>query len=572
MAFGGSTATLDRLGRVFPSRRVILGSLAKGGDDPSTTSVAYDEMWVDWELIEDLCLGRDQMVLKAQRWLPQEPKEEDHAYAIRLDRSFLIGAFADTVESVSAKPFSRQVQLVRPELLPERLQKLHGNVDKRGTDLTTFAKTVLKDAVKYGGSVVMIEYPKVPPGSTLAFEIQNDVRPYWVHVSPPNLIGWETTFENGMEELRSVRVMEERVEKVGRFGDRRVRQIREIVGPRGDAPGYEQLYRPEKTEPSAATPGQASVPGLGYDYAGARFVEAGPPTPHTYPGVPVAWLPLNPTHNGMFRCRPPLKELAELNLAHWQGASDMRNILRFVSVAMLLLTGVESSGGSSDTEAETGGPDEVVWGPNQVLTGPVGASGQYIEHSGAGYQSLSDYLAKLEARMQQLGDDPFMARDADVTATQTVRSDQKVTSAVQTWIRVLERFLAECYVISARWLDPTNPQALDVTQETGFGVDVFNEFGLRVSTKGDSPLLLQMRAAGEISRELHLTEQKKRGVLGEEVDVQLELRRQQAEAKEAAATMLPEDEEPEVDVDDEDEEPKVEEPEEPEVDDDEEGA
>jgi hypothetical protein len=527
MVFGGSgTATLDRLGRVFPSRRVILGSLDKGdGTDPSVTSVAYDEMWAEWELIEDLCLGRDQMVLKAQRWLPQEPKEEDHAYAIRLDRSFLIGAFADTVESVSSKPFSRQVQLVRPELLPEQLRTLHANVDKRGTDLTTFAKQVLRDAIKYGHSIVMIDYPSVSPETTLADEMAADVRPYWVHVSPPNLIGWRSTFVNGAEVLTSARIMEERLEPVGRYGDRRVRQIREIVGPVGGAPGYVQLYRPEESGPNVYAPGVS------------RFVEYGPRVPHTYPGVPIAWLPLNPTNDGILLSRPPLKELAELNLAHWQGASDLRNILRFVAVAMLLLTGMDSSG-----DAETGGPDEVTWGPNQILTGPTGADGKYIEHSGAGYDALSGYLAKLEARMQQLGDDPFMARDVDVTATATVRSDQKVTSAIQSWIRVLERFLAECYVISARWVQPTAP-ALDVSQETGFGVDVFNEFGLRVSSKSDSSTLLQMRAAGEISKHLHLTEQKKRGVLGEEVDVDEEIRLQEMEARAAAPILLPPDEE-----------------------------
>lgn len=532
MSHSAYSSSLDRLGRVFPSRRVYLGSLSKEENEPSTTSVAYDEMWVDWELVEDLCLGREQMILKAQRWLPQEPREEDKAYAVRLDRSFLYGAFKDTVETISSKPFSREVELVRPELLREELQGIAQNVDRKGTDLSSFCKQALRLGVKYGHALALVDYPRAPAGLTLAQQRTEDIRPYWVLISPVDFIGWRTEMRDGAEVLTGVRIMEERLEPVGKYGDKRVRYIREITGPVGGKPGYVQMYK------------EGSESG--------KFAPEGGPIPHTYPGVPVDWLPICPKTK-LFTSEVPLKELAELNLAHWQGSSDARNVLRFVAIAMLLLTGIDK-----EDDKETGGTDEIAWGPNQIIYGEQGASGHYIEHTGAGYNSLAQYLEKLEQRMRDIGDMPFVAREVDVTATAEVRADAKAQSAVQIWIRQLEKFVSRLYQISQRWVDPTG-EPLNLDPKTGFSVDVFSEFGLRVSTRSDSPQIMQARGSGFITERTFLNEWKKRGVLGEELDVDEEIAELEREAKAAAPVELPPDEE--VEHEEEEEEPSEDDPE-----------
>lgn len=516
MATPDTTALADRRSRAYPSRRVVLGSLSKDEDDPGVTSTAYDDMWVDWELIDDLCLGRDQMILKAQRWLPQEPKEEDGAYAVRLDRSFLFEAFSDTLEKLAAKPFSREVQLIRDELLPERLVPIAKDVDLQGTSLTQFAKKLLKDGYKYGHAAVFVDYPVAQPGATLGDEISSGARPYWVHVSPTNLVGWTTKIVDGKELVTSIRFVEERYVRQGLYGDKRVTILRRITAPDGDyALGsrgvVETFTRRDDT---------------------GKFVPDGPPRAHSYPGLPLDWLPVNPTGKGLLRSAPPLKGLAEMNLAHWQVASDERNILRFVAIAMLLITGVESS--EADAEA-TGGSDEIAWGPNEVIHGPAGADGKYIEHSGAGVGALTTYRKSLEEHMEVLGMEPTMARQTDVTATGQMRDDAKITSGLQTTIRTLERLLVRLYEISARWIG----EELDTDQKTGFGVDIFNEFGLKVASRSDAQQLLTAWTAGAISDELFLTEWKKRGLIGDEVDVAEELAKQQAAAAEKAKTMAP---------------------------------
>ena len=500
---------LDRLGLTFPSRRILLSSMAKDPTKVDTTSSAYDEMWLDWELIEDLCLGRDQMILKATRWLPMEDGEKPDRYGVRLERSFLFGAFADTLERLAAKPFGREVMIENADQLPEALQELAQNVDLLGTDLTAFAKKIFKDGIKYGHSLVYVDFPQVDnPEMTLADELEQGIRPYWIHISPPNLIGWRSQKVAGKEILTQIRYREQRIVPDGPFGDTMQEVIHvvdaPILSPDGEFVGNGQIQ----------------------DWVKGRDGEFMPqePRPFTYPGIPLVWLPINPAGKGLLRSTPPLRELAEMNLEHWQKSSDKSNILRFVSIAVVMLTGVNQ--GSQDDDASTGGPDEILWGVNQIIYGPQGSDGKYIEHSGAGVQALQEHLDKVEEHMEMLGLQPLMARQSDVTATAQRKDDAKVTSGIQTWIRRLETTIAWLYNISARWLGEEIPE--DVT------FDVFNEFGLKVATKDDAAQLLQAWGANAISDELFLTEWRKRGLIGEEVDIQEEMSKAREQAMEKA--------------------------------------
>jgi len=375
-------AIFDRIAHRFPSRRVILGARTKDPNKVDNTSAAYDDMWVDWELIEDLCEGRDQMVLKAQRWLPQERGEEQFSYNVRLDRSFLFGGLSDTLQRLAAKPFSKEVTIQNEEELPEDLTGFHRNVDLRGTSLTTFAKRMFQLGMKYGHSLVLVDHPRVEEGITLAEEQRRGLRPYWKLISPPNLIGWRSFISDGKETLTQIRFRDERIEAEGQYGDKKVDHVVvwnappavSVIGPDEFLEQREGLLAAFETEEERASLfGTVEVHRRKDD--GSDEFDLIETTRHSYPGIPLVWLPLNPTGEGLLRSRPPFLELAEANLEHWQKSSDLSNILRFVSVAMVLLTG--DFGTDADDES-TGGPDDVVWAVNQILHGSDGADGKYI--------------------------------------------------------------------------------------------------------------------------------------------------------------------------------------------------
>lgn len=468
---------------------------------------------MDWELIQDLCLGRDQMILKERRWLPQELGEEFTSYIVRLNRSFLFGGFSDTLEKLAARPFSREVVIKNKSSMPDSLRPMLGNVDYMGNDVTAFAKRFLKEGIKFGHSAVLVDMPPVEQNLngtplSIAEERELGIRPYWIHISPWNLIGWRTTKVAGRDVLTQLRYRENRLIPSGAFGDTMQEVIRVITAPRDGQNGTVVEFSREKAGDEFSILSQRE---------------------HTYPGIPLVWLPINPTGQGLLRSTPPLKELAETNLEHWQKSSDNSNILRFVAIAMVLMTGLEES---TEDDAATGGHDDIAWGVNQILHAPMGADGKYIEHSGQGIGALQKFLEKIEERMEQLGVEPLLARQMDVTATAQRRDDKKVTSSLQSWIRRLEQALRELFQVSAIWVDEdpsvfrdTKGADQDTPVEDAIDFDVFSDFGLKVATRDDADVLLRTWAAGALSDETLLNEFKKRSLIGEEIDIEEELER-----------------------------------------------
>ena len=497
--------------------------------DISTPSVRYKRMAEKWELIEDLMEGRDKMIEQATKWLPREPEETLDSYKVRLERSFLFGAFSNTVKKLAAKPFTREVVIKNDKKLPPEMRDFHLNVDLQGTDLTSFSNDMLEMGQMYGHAIVLVDFPRIPGNAkgekvTLADERRLNARPYWVLISPSNLIFWREEVQGGKRVLQEIRYRETRIVPDGEFGDKEITIIRQIFAPTYamDPDGVEVEVSKGHVVEWAQNEDKEWTIKEAYD--------------HTYPGIPVTWLPINPDGAKIFQSSPPFQELAEANLEHWQKSSDMSNILRFVSIAMVLLTGVEDE--ISFDNVETGGASKVKWGVNQILRGQVGADGKYIEHSGEGIGALHKHISRLEDHMEQFGLQPLVAKQSEVTATAQRKDDQKVTSEIQSWIRRVEKTLLELYTISARWIGKEAVFKQTGNDDEDITFDVFNEFGLKVISRDDGDMLLQARRDGQISLETFLTEWKKRGIIGEEVGVAAEVQRLGSEKSNEPSTPI----------------------------------
>ena len=105
--------------------------------------------------------------------------------------------------------------------------------------------------------------------------------------------------------------------------------------------------------------------------------------------IPVAPVYLNQT--GFMCGSPPLMDLADLNITHWQSSSDQRNILHVARVPILFASGVAED-------------IELVVGANAFMrASDPQARLEYVEHSGAAITSGKDDLKVLEFQMQAMG-------------------------------------------------------------------------------------------------------------------------------------------------------------------------
>ena len=117
-------------------------------DNVFTKSIQYENMERRWTLIHDLLGGTQAMRDAGELWLPKEPREVQVDYDYRKSRSVLYNGYANAVDRVVSKPFTKPV-VVQGEL-PEILVGIEHNVDRQGTNLTQFSRKLMHTGSNYG--------------------------------------------------------------------------------------------------------------------------------------------------------------------------------------------------------------------------------------------------------------------------------------------------------------------------------------------------------------------------------------------------------------------------------------
>lgn len=444
--------------------------IANAVNEPNSAWKAMSERW---ELIHDLLGGTKRMREAGKIWLPQEPREEALAYENRLERTFLYGALADTLDKIVAKPFSRPV-IVRNA---DAVQALVDDPCMKGLDFTQFARELFHDACVHGVAHVLVDFPRVGEGLSLADEREVEARPYFVRIPPTDLIGWRSERKTGGREvLTQVRIRENRMEPKGLYGDREVKRVRVLTEN-----SFEVWEADEEGE--------------------YRKVDEGP---HTFGRIPLVTLYLD--YESFMVANPPFEDLAYLNLAHWQSNSDQRNILRFARMPLLYQFGI------SDEEMDS----EITIGPSQLLrsVNPDAKMG-FIEHSGKAIESGDKDLRNLEAQMEVMGLQPLISKTGGATATGRALDEARTHSNIQAWIRAAENALLECLYMAAEWTGTELPDDL--------AVDIFSDFGLTLKAEQDIKALIDMKKANLITTRTFLDEIKRRGLIADSVDIDVEM-------------------------------------------------
>ena len=350
------------------------------------TSPAVDAMAGGWHKIDTLCGGTDAMRAAREKFLPSFPREDADSYEYRLNTSTLFNGLGRTVENMAAKPFAELATFT--DIDPEPAGWLQ-NVDLCGNNLTVFAFNLMAAGLKYGLTHILVEFPSTQDEDgkalypTRAAELAAGVRPYLVHIKPQQVLGWKSQkTASGAEELSMLRILESVEVDDGEFGTACVSQVRVLT------PGAWQTYR--KT-------GQNNW------------------TQHAAGKVSLDFIPLVTFYTrrtGFMTATPPLKDLADLNLKHWQSSSDQDSILHTARVPILAITGV-----TEETSVEIGA--------KSALMLPQGADAKYVEHTGAAIEAGRLSLQDLENQMRAMGAELLAETQVSTTATQNNIEDSE---------------------------------------------------------------------------------------------------------------------------------------------------
>lgn len=439
------------------------------------------EMAKEWPRIEALLGGTAAMRNSGKAFLPKWPAEDEDSYQIRLSTATLFPAFARTVSVMGGKPFSKQ--LVLGEDVPVKMKAWCDDIDLQGNSLHTFASEVMSEALSFGLCGVLADYPKEGASArTVADERKMGVRPYAVLVRHGQILGWKAALIGGVMVLTQLRLAETKEVDDGDFGVKKEPRVRVLER------GTWAVYMP---------PGER-----GGDWV---IEESGTSTIQAIPFVPFYGKRL-----GFMRGESPLKDLAHLNVKHWQSQSDQDNILHVARVPVLAVIGADDTIGANGETV----PWKLTVGASAAVRLPKGAEMKFVEHTGAAIAAGATSLEDLESQMVTTGAELLVIKAGEQkSATQANNDAEGNKSDLQRITEATEDGIDQVLQVMADW----------VSEPQGGHVQLFKDFGAAMLTDASAQLLLSLQQGGIISKATLIREQQRRGILSPDLDPQDEL-------------------------------------------------
>jgi hypothetical protein len=427
---------------------------------PATPSPEVEAMAQEWPLITALLGGTSTMRAAGKEYLPQAPAESDAAYQYRLSTSTLFNGFRRTVETLAGKPFSEPLHL--NDDVPPAIVEYEKDIDLEGRNLQAFAHGAIQTALAYGLAHILVDYPPTPVG-TLEDQRKSGARPYFVAIHPKNLLGWKSERINGAETLTQIRIMESAREDDGEWGVKIIPQVRVL-----ERDNFRIYRQNEKEEWFLFGEGEVSL-GM----------------------IPLVTIYGDRT--GFMTARPPLLDLAYLNVEHWQSSSDQSNILHVARVPILFAAGFEDGQLTIGANTAVAATD-----PNAKL--------QYVEHTGAAIGAGRESLKALEERMSLMGAQMLVRKPGSRTATEKAIDTAESDCALSAVVLNAEDALEQALDFMAKW------EGL----EDGGSIEINDDFGGWMDTL-DETTLLRCRELGILSAETVFNELQRRKVISEEL-------------------------------------------------------
>jgi hypothetical protein len=423
--------------------------------DPNTAWYAQEAHWI---LIEDLLQGTFGMRQKHRRYLPQEPREIDESYDNRLARS-VCPPYYQRLERLLAGMLTRKpVRLVdTSDTITEQLF----DVDLNGNDLNVWTYESARKMVRYGHVGTLVDAPA------------DGGRPYWVTYTPRQILGWRTEAKEGKQELTMLRLQEVASVPDGLYGEKLVQQVRVLT------PGeYEIHQKDEKGDFRVVDEGRTSLSEIPFSIAYSNRI-------------------------GFMESRPPLEDIAELNLKTYQIQSDLDNQLHISAVPMLAFYGFPSSA------------EEVSAGPGEAIAFPAEGRAEYIEPGGTSFEYQFKRLEALAMQINELGLSAVLGQKLTAETAEAKRINRSQgDSTMMVIAQNMQDMIDNCLQFHAQYLGQN---------EAAGSSRVNRDFmGTRLDPQ-EINSLLQLYTAGTITQETLLQQLSDGEVLGDDFDVEEEL-------------------------------------------------
>lgn len=394
---------------------------------PYTKSADLIGLEDKYELVDTLGGGTDAMREEGVKYLPREPGETSENYTRRLSRSVLFPAYSDAIVANTGKIFRHGMEVTGTTPL---ITPLLESIDEEGSSVETFAQRACANAIDYGCSYILVDYPVVTPNATLQDERDMGVQPYWVLIDAPQVLEASPIRYKGKNKLGVFRFIEKHAFRSSEFElsfQERVKEFRVVSGEDGTPTVIYRVFIQQDKEWVLFDEGVL----LGMTE------------------IPVA--PMYTKKVGFYLGSPLLYELAVENVLNWQIQSDHQNLVHITSVPMLQVTGATSQ------FDDNGVKQEIVISPNTVLefTNPD-AEAKWVEVTGSATSQSRQAVQDSNERMSELSLEALTTVSIDQTATAALLDAEESVSVLQVLQYNVEQAINEAIVYTYMYLGADN--------------------------------------------------------------------------------------------------------------------
>ena len=424
-------------------------------NDPSASWFLQEPHWL---LIEDLAGGTYEIRMKHRKYLPQEPREQDESYENRLARSTCPPYF-QRLERMLAGMLTRKP--VKLQDVGDTIREQLFDVDLQGNDLNVWTYEAARKMIRYGHVGVLVDTPSEGNG-----------RPYWVTYTPREILGFRTQVINGKTTFTQLRLLEKLIEPDGEYGEKEVTQVRVLY------PGKYEIHRKNDDGKFIIyDEGILSTPEIPFSVAYANRIS-------------------------YMESRPPLEDIAELNIKAYQVQSDLDNQLHISAVPLLGFFGFPQSS------------EEVSAGPGEAIAFPAEGRAEYIEPTGRSFDSQFQRLDQLEKQINELGLAAVLGQKLSAETAEAKKIDRSQgDSTMMVVAQQMQDLIDNCLVFHAGYLN---------SSEVGSSFVNRDFLSTRLEPQ-EIQALLQLYTAGTITQKTLLDQLTQGEVLGDEFDVEEEV-------------------------------------------------
>jgi hypothetical protein len=413
---------------------LVSSSTIAGADSPFTRTQAVLDMMKGWEIMKAVTLGTEYLRENSEAFLPIEPREDYTAYLARVNRAVFSPFTQRLVRAAAGLILRKPISLVGDPYWTDVFAK---DVDGCGSDLDEYARRLLICSLTYGQAHTLVDFPAPTEARSLAEERDLNRRPYWIEVDPANVYGWRLDREVNYGKLIQIRIKEKAVVPDGDFGEKVYDQTR-VIEPR-----RYRVFR--QVESSKAMSGGFPYPNA-FDATDAtsdyELVESG--------DYSLDEIPFVTTYSGKtdtLTSKPPLLDIAYLNLAHFQRQADLIHSLHIASQPILVMEGWDDQ------------TKDMAVSVNYAMATAPGNKIYYVEPAASAFEAQSAEIKELQMQMATLGistlsQQKFVAESADAR-----RLDRVDTNSMLSMVSMdVEQALQKSFNLAANYVGIEPPE------------------------------------------------------------------------------------------------------------------